>query len=82
MFFIVLAINSCDNNSVNKSFVHANIEYVRCQVFSSGARSMIKVKFNDKKYNIRISKDQCEGLIVGDSIKLVYVKNKDRLLLN
>ena len=81
LVLIVWMVNPFNKKKEEKTLVNCKIEYIRCQIGSKGSRSLIKVNFNNKLYNIPITKSRCKNLNKGDTIQLVYVKNKDKILL-
>ncbi len=74
-------INPFKKEINEKVLVNGKVEYVRCQIGTKGSRSLIKVRYNDKLYNLPITKSKCKNLNEGDTISLVYIGNKDKIII-
>ncbi len=71
-------VSSCVNNSIEE--VDVTVNYVRCKTGSIGSRSLVKVKFRKKIYNVAINKSTCKNIKLGDTISLFYNLNRDRVI--
>lgn len=81
VFFIIWIVNPFEKETEERVLVNGKIEYVRCQIGAKGSRSLIKVRYQNKLYNLPITKSKCKGLNVGDVISVAYIKNKDKILI-
>ena len=81
VFLIIWIIKPFKTEIEETTLVKGKIEYVRCQIGSKGSRSLIKVRYKNKLYNLPITKSKCKELDEGDSISVVYIKNKDKILI-
>lgn len=81
VLFIIWIVNPLKKEVVERILVNGKIEYVRCQIGTKGSRSLIKVRYQNKLYNLPITKSKCKGLNEGDTISVIYLKNKDKILI-
>ena len=81
VFLIIWIIKPFEKELEETVLVSGKVEYVRCQIGSKGSRSLIKVRYNNKVYNLPITKSKCKKLNEGDNIELIYRKNKDEILI-
>jgi hypothetical protein len=79
--FLIIWFNPFKKVKEERILVDGKIEYVRCQIGTKGSRSLIKVRYKSKLYNLPITKSKCKELDEGDSISVIYIKNKDKILI-
>lgn len=81
VFLVIWIIKPFEKELEETVLVNGKIEYVRCQTGSKGSRSLIKVRYQNKPYNLSITKSRCKGLNDGDIINVACIKNKDKMLI-
>ena len=70
-----------EKSSIQQSeIIKCEIQYVRCQIGTQGSRSLLKVLFKNKTYPVQITKSKCKELTLGDSIRLLYSKENDKII--
>ncbi len=81
VFILIWIVNPFKDNIEDRVYVKGKIVYIRCQTISNGARSLIKVNYKNKIYNLRITRGQCRKLNKEDIVEFVYLIKKDKILL-
>ncbi|MEN1784372.1 MAG: hypothetical protein AAGF77_04455 [Bacteroidota bacterium] len=81
VFLTIWFIKPYEEAQDESILVKGEVEYIRCQIGSKGSRSLIKVNYEGRLYNLPITKSRCKELKEGDTIQVAFIEKEDKIFI-